>query len=143
MHHSLNGEVSHDYTKHVAPRMTPEKKLIYQVIFKLHTHIADLSRRKSNKVYVSTVKDQLTINLKHQVLENSMNYLASTSAHNILESLTSVFENTSEFDTVEEGELEASDLVNVPGAEELASIPEDSPLPVEDFSKKKMHGLFF
>ena len=73
-----------------------------------------------------------------------MSYSAPTSANDILRSVTSVFENIiSNFDPVEEGELEASDLVNVPGAEELASIPEDSPLPVEDFSKKKMHGLFF
>ena len=44
---------------------------------------------------------------------------------------------------VEEGELEASDLINVPNTIPLETIPEDTPLPEKDFPKKKMSDLFF
>ena len=61
---------------HVAPSMTPEKKLLYQVIIKLKIHLKDPTRTEFNKVYVSSIKDEFTIDLKRQVLDNSMNLVA-------------------------------------------------------------------
>ena len=85
---------------------------------------------------------RLPVNIKRQVLENVMRYTSPTFDHNILKSVTSVFENVQDFDLVEEGELEASDLINVPGAIKLPTIPENSPLTIDDFSKKTMHVPF-
>ena len=133
----------HNYTNHVAPSMTPKKELLYEVFVKLNTHVANPRCTKLNKVYVSLIKERLTVNFKQQVLENAMSYTAPTSNHDILKSVTSVFENVQDFDLVEEGELEASDLINVPGAIKLPTIPENSPLTIDDFSKKTIYVSFF
>ena len=144
---SWKGDVARDYTKSVPPSMTPEKKLLYQVIAKLNTHIVDPRRTKFDKTYVMSVKDALTINLKRTVLENSMKYAPPTSADDILKSVTSVMEEelTAGIDPVEEGELEQHELENIMGNNELATIDEESALPDtrQSFSKKTMHDLFF
>ena len=76
-----------------------------------------------------------------------MRYSVPTSSNDILRSvtITSVFENYPNFGFVEEGELETSDLVNVPNAHAipLETIPDDTHLHIEDFSKKKMSDPFF
>ena len=72
-----------------------------------------------------------------------MTYSAPTSANDILKSVTSVFKNTQDFDPVKECELEQIDTENIPSVRVLAPIPENNPLPVEDFSKIKMHDICF
>ena len=140
---SWKGGVPHNYKPHVKPIMTPEKRLLYQVFAKLSTHIADNARVNFNKAYVSSVKSKLTIDLKRSVLGNSMSYSTPTSANDILKSITGVFETVHQFDPLAEGELEAGEIVNVPTAAPLATIPEDTPLVVENFTKAVMSPLFF
>ena len=51
-------------------------------------------------------------------------------------SVNSVFDDATNFDAVEEGELDAANLANA-GVVEFAIILEDCPLPSEDFQKRR------
>ena len=82
----------HTYRKNVAPCMTPEKCLYYQIFVKLNTHVADPNWIKFTKTYVGNVKDKLDVSLRRDVLENSMPDHATTNANDILKSLTQVYE---------------------------------------------------
>ena len=60
-----------DYQENVAPVMTPEKKLLYQVFCVLETH-CEKGRCQPSTEYVLSAKKDLSIDLKRQVLENAM-----------------------------------------------------------------------
>ena len=65
----FKGNTVADYQENVAPVMTPEKKLLYQVFCVLETH-CEKGRGQPSTEYVLSAKKDLSIDLKRQVLEN-------------------------------------------------------------------------
>ena len=122
--------------------MTPEKKLIYEVFGLLKTHNVNPLRISFKKSFVMSISDSLTIDLKREVLENSMHVAPSTSANSILDTVN---EATAGVDAIADQEMDPSDVVNNPVQTELDPIPEDTALPdsVEKSTKKVMHDLIF
>ena len=82
-------EAEKTYRKNVAPCMLPEKQLLYEVFKLLRTHIADKTRIKFTKTWVSSVSNDLTTKLRREVLERSMHESPATSADEILEDIGS------------------------------------------------------
>ena len=74
------------------PTITPEKKLVYEMFALLNTHVSYSLCKSFDIGYVSTVKDQRTVDLKRDVLEWSMKGAPSTSADNILATLSMVYQ---------------------------------------------------
>ena len=79
----FKGNVAADYQKNVAPSMTPEKKLVYQVFCVLETH-RNKGREQPSIEYVLSAKKDLSIDLTRKVLENSMKSAPATDVDDIL-----------------------------------------------------------
>ena len=60
----------------------------------LETHIASPNRVKFHKSYVSSLEGVLSVELKQKVLENSIPNSLTSSADNILVTLTTIYEKT-------------------------------------------------
>jgi len=69
--------------------------LVYEVFSLLKTHVSCSLHKTFDISYVSMVKDQLTVELKRDVLERSMmKCTPSTSADNILSTLSMVYQSS-------------------------------------------------
>ena len=80
------------YTKTVAPCMTPEKKLLYEILTILKTE-ADNPERVVHKTYVTELVDgKLTTELKRTKLEGQINDGPETSADGLLKTLDQIYE---------------------------------------------------
>ena len=113
------------YTKSVAPCMTPEKRLLYQVFAKLNTHIVNINRVKFTNTFVGKVREKLDVDLRREVMENSTKDHVHSSADDILKSLTLVYEESIDgvgidvLDGIEgECEIEADEPAEVAGSVE-------------------------
>ena len=82
-----------DYQENVAPVMTPEKKLLYQVFCVLETH-CEKGRGQPPTEYVLSAKKDLSIDLKRQVLENAMKAPPPTDVDDILASLSQTYQES-------------------------------------------------
>lgn len=72
------------YSYNVAPVMTPEKKLVYEMFRLLGTDVVNANWVKFNKTYASSMEDQICVKLKRDVLERAMHDGPETSADDIL-----------------------------------------------------------
>ena len=85
------GEVELNHGKSVEPRMTPEKKLVYQVFVLLQTHVVQQERNSFALDYVLSIREKLDIDLMRPGLEKDMTDAHQTSADDILASLDEVY----------------------------------------------------
>ena len=129
-----------DYSSTVPPCMTPEKKLVYQVFGLLNTHVVNAERTSFSKTFVSSVKDQISVDLKREVLERSMSAAPATSADSILATLNQVYQETidggvqvgaeEELDEADLAQVTSDDVADEPAGQEAGRV-----------TKKKMHDL--
>ena len=155
-----HGDDEATYTSSVAPSMAPERKLIYKVFGLLQTHMSSVRRTKFKKIYVTSIRKQISVDIRRTVLESSMHESPATTADDILTSLNLVLNNakttgvdpTEELDVADINEVNAmKEFDNFVEEEELPTVlaPEDStadgenednclPDSVEAFTKKKM-----
>ena len=83
-----------DCTRTVVLCMTPEKKLVYQIFHLLGTHEVNPERTNFTKTYISSIKDKILVELQCDVLERSMKESPTTSADNILTTLSLVYQES-------------------------------------------------
>ena len=82
------------YNKSVPPCMTPEKRLLYEVFTLLNTHHCD-NRRVSLQInFITSIRSKLKTDLKRSKLDNAMKDNPSTSADNILATLSQVYQES-------------------------------------------------
>ena len=139
----FKGNVAADYTKNVAPCMTPEKKLVYQVFNLLETH-KDKGRGQPTVEYVLSVEKKLTGELRREVLERAMKGAPETDVDDILASLSQTYQDSiAKVRTVQPSE-ETGDK-NDDGEEgetaEEAAEAEARSSQTEKISKKSVHRL--
>ena len=61
-----------NYRASVVPRMTPEKKMVYQVFVWLQTHVVQQERKSFALDYVLSIKEKIDIDLTRPGLEKDM-----------------------------------------------------------------------
>ena len=101
--------------------MTPEKKLLYEVFDLLETHIYYSSRIDFDIRYVKSIEKKITVLLKREVLDRSMKESPTTSANNILASISMLYEDTIDKEvgvTVEE-ELDDGERDDINGSKDI------------------------
>ena len=79
--------------------MTPERQFIYEIFKLLNTHQPDPKRIEFSKNYISSVKDEITTELRREVLESRMKDGPTTSCDDILATLSEVYEKTIDAET--------------------------------------------
>ena len=84
------GDVEGTYTPHAPSYMTPERMLIYEVFKLLNTHHYNASRKDFEEKYVTSIKNDISTDLRREVLENSMNVSEETTSDEVLTSLSMV-----------------------------------------------------
>ena len=136
---TFKGDVGDDYDRTVAPSMTPEKKMVYEIFKLLDTH--KQSDRNQPKIgYVMSIEKKLSTNLRRKVLERAMKEPPKTSVDDLLVSLAATYEESIDTEpavTTEE-ELGADDS----SGEEAESMEPDAELSStmkEKIGKKKIH----
>ena len=121
---SIGADTKKPYASNVAPTMTPEKKMIYQIFKLLRTHEADYRRVIFKKNYVSSIEDDIDVELRRETLENAMHKAPETQADEILKSLTQVYDESikniganlaKDGDDGEDGELSKEDAAEFAG----------------------------
>ena len=75
------------YTSSVAPCMTPERRLIYEVFCLLRTHIILTERINFKKTYVTSIRKLIKTELRWSVLEENIHKSTVTPCENILTTL--------------------------------------------------------
>ena len=125
--------------------MTPEKKLVYKVFALLNTHVSCSLRKSFDIGYVSAVKDQLTVDLKRDVLERSMKGAPSTNADNILATLSMVYQSSIDKEQAGDAseELDDGDLAEAVSDSRRSDSTEKSTCTnkLEKIKKKKMSTM--
>ena len=157
-------EEEKDYRCSVGSRMTPEMKLIYQVFGLLNTHVQsdertggpDGSQFGFGVDFVLSVKDQIDIDLRREVLERDMSEtLEVTSAKEIIgildevygESIDSAGISPTATDGDDEGELNSEEAAEVAAVEAAEAAADERtrearrPAPKKNIKKKEMHRL--
>ena len=76
----------------MVPTMTPEKSTVNKLFSLLETHVFDDKRTKFDKTYVSSVKENLSTDLKRTVLENRMKEGPKTSVGRMILILSDVYQ---------------------------------------------------
>ena len=80
--------------KNVAPKMTPEKQLCYEIFLLLKTHVHDESREKFERTYITSIQEKISVDLRRNVLERSMHEAPQSPADDILRSLNKVYNDS-------------------------------------------------
>ena len=120
-----------DYGRTVVPTMTPEKSTVNKLFSLLETHVFDDKRTKFDKTYVSSVKKNLSTDLKHTVLENSTKEGPKTSADRMSLTLSDVYQQSIDDQAVNESEeLDEANMAEVDSEK-------NSPTPVRTTSYSK------
>ena len=101
---SFKGDIPPNYTSTVAPTMSPEKMILYEVLTLLKTHVCDPTRLSITKTWVGSVKDDVTTDLKRNKLERQINDGPATSADSILASLEQVYEESINKEAVDDAD---------------------------------------
>ena len=136
---NFTGDVAADYQKNVAPTMTPEKKLLYQVFCVLETH-CEKGRGQPSIEYVLSAKKDLSIELQRQVLESAMKAAPATDVDDILASLSQTYqESIAKVKTMQPSE-ETGDKEDDAEEEESAAA-EARASQKEKVNKKSVHKL--
>jgi len=137
------------YTSTVAPCMTPERQLVYEVFCLMNTHIINPRRKSFEKNDVGKVSDKLTVDLRRDVLERSMKEAPVTSADSILATLSIVYQESidkqSDSAVAVSEELDVADMSEVGPAEagRAATVPahRSTKSRSENVKKKTMSDL--
>ena len=123
--------------------MTPEKKLIYQIFHLLWTHEIDPERTNFTKTYISSIRDKISVELRRDVLKRSMKGAPTTSANDILTTLSLVYQESidkeSQVSTKEE--LDKADLDKAQVTRDHTDSGNTHSSAIEKTTKKKMHEL--
>ena len=101
--------------------MTPERKLVSQILFLLETHLVDAARTVFHLEYVLSIKDRISVDLIQEILERSMTDSPSNSVNGILSTLNQVFNkkmNQAGIDAIANGELNPDGLPTIAEADE-------------------------
>ena len=139
---TFKGDVQPDYTSTVAPSMTPERMLLYEVFILLKTHVCDTSRVTITKTWVGSVKDKVTTDLKRKRLESQINDTLVTSADGILASLEQVYAQSINKEPLDDADQDYEDNEREEQVESLASSRQQaSSSKREKVTKKEMHPL--
>ena len=88
---SFDEEFKRNNRKNVAPGMVPEKRLCYEIFRLLKTHVEDVTRVQFTKTYITSIKEDISVELRRDVLERSMHEAPSSPADDILKSLNQVY----------------------------------------------------
>ena len=96
------------YKQHISPKMTSEKKHIYQVFILLSTHKICENRTTFSIDYILSVEDKINVELKKKALERCMKENQTTSADDIL-AFVNEYSSEVGVDAIDPSEEEASE----------------------------------
>ena len=133
------------YNKSVAPCMTPEKQLLYEAFTLLRTHHCDSRRVSFSMNFITSIKKDLKTELKRSKLKNSMRDNPTTSADDIILTLSQIYQESIDKE-VDQGvnpsdKLSREDVLAVASEESRGTetILTKSREPKEKIKKKVMH----
>ena len=82
------------YNRSVAPVMTPEKRVIYEIMTLMKSETEDSNRQLHKSYVVERVDSKITTELKRTKLEGQINDCPATSADDMLKTLDQIYEES-------------------------------------------------